>query len=73
MLSEIKQVPGTEKYPYACIIIIEGIYRTDRICDSEKALLIENFIMGQTDIKKVRLHLAKFCIDVHPINNGGKL
>ena len=69
MKAEIKTVLGTEKYPFACVIIIDNIWRTDRICDQEKASLIENFIVGQDDINKIRMFLAKACIDLHQYIN----
>jgi hypothetical protein len=63
MIAKIINVPGTEKYPFACIIDLEN-YFTDRISDENKAKKCLSFIENCDDINTVRSVLMRNCIEL---------
>jgi len=64
MKTELIKIPGTEKYPFACIIEVDNIWVTDRICDEKKANDLIEYIEHCDDIKTLKMKLAISCIEL---------
>ena len=72
MKANIIEVAGTEKYPYACIIEIDNIWVTDRICDEKKAQRIVQYTETCQDLNALKMKLAMACIELRMIRGKSK-
>ena len=61
-------VAGTDKYPFACVIEIDNIWVTDRICNKDNANRIVEYAKTCTDFKQLKMKLALFCVELR-MNN----
>ena len=64
MKTNLIKIAGTAKYPYACIIEIDDIWVTDRICNEDKTKNLIKYTEKCNDIKSLKMKLALLCIEL---------
>lgn len=66
MIVNLIQVPGTQKFPFACVIKIDNIWVTNRICDKVLADNIVRFALTHS-FDLLKKSLAIHCIELRMI------